>query len=108
MLPRAASSEFYVINPSTGECPSGEDVSESACEALDGLIVEGITATYQSAGSWDHDTCGCYFNDQSGNVFFNRYGSGCTADDNEMAICTTGGKLKVDSNHCHPGHPSTP
>ena len=81
-----ASSEFYLINPATGECPSADSLTESECVALDGLSVEGMSVDYASAGTWDHDTCGCYI-DQGGSVYFNKYGTGCTPDAGEISIC---------------------
>jgi hypothetical protein len=42
---------YTTINPSTGGCPTGNDLSESECASLNGASFGGLTVNYNSAGT---------------------------------------------------------
>merc|ERR1719482_2099912 len=68
----------YIINPSSGNCPEGEELNEEECAALDGkTIMEQGPLEWVEAGSWAMpESCGCYIDDPKNagelKVYFNR------------------------------------
>ena len=77
-------SGIELIDPSTGSCPVGRSLNEEECEAA-GEFGSG----WGRADTWDHETCGCFV-DQNGIRYFNRHTGGCDHPDNgEKMICKT-------------------
>jgi hypothetical protein len=84
----AISFATYTIKPSTGNCPSGDQLSESECAFLDSKVIDGKTVKYKSADFFANpESCGCYFN-RASEVYYNRRTVACNQSDaGEISIC---------------------